>query len=151
LKTKGIYFLYRQLALLLGQVLRGFDQDLHVHVAALPGAQHRHALAGKPEALAGLRTAGDLHPGLTAVDGRHFELAAHRRRHHGHRHPAMQVGAFALEEWVGADRQEDIEIAWRAAAHAGFAFAGEANAGAVFDAGRDVDRQGPLARDPARA
>ena len=63
----------------------------------------------------------------------------------------MKVGTVALKEGVRADRQENVEIAGRPAADAGFAFAGEANAGAVFDAGRDVDRQGPLARDPARA
>ena len=63
----------------------------------------------------------------------------------------MQVGAFALEERMRADRQENIKIARRTAAHAGFAFAGETDAGAVFDAGRDVDRQGALARDPAGA
>src|ERR1700687_389893 len=69
---------------------------------------------------------GTLTQGLAANDGRLLDLAAHDRRHDGDRHPAMQVGAFALEERVGADRQENIKIARRAAAHAGFAFAGEA-------------------------
>ena len=53
----------------------------------------------------------------------------------------MQVGAVALEERMGGERQENIEIARRAAAHAGLALAGEPDAGAVLDAGRDVDRQ----------
>ena len=63
----------------------------------------------------------------------------------------MQVGAVALEERVRAEREEDVEIAGRPAAHAGLAFAGEADAGAVLDAGRDVDRQRALARDAAGA
>src|SRR5208282_3105941 len=59
----------------------------------------------------------------------------------------MQVGAVALEKRMRADRQENIEIARRAAAYAGFALAGEPDAGAVLDAGRNIHRQGPLARD----
>src|SRR5580692_9427215 len=63
----------------------------------------------------------------------------------------MQIGAIALEERMGADRQENIEIARRPAAHARFAFAGEPDAGAVLDAGRDVHRQRTLAGDTAGA
>src|SRR6185503_13291727 len=40
--------------------------------------------------------------------------------------------------------------AGRSAADAGFAFAGQTNAGAVLDALRDVDRQSPVARHPSR-
>ena len=47
----------------------------------------------------------------------------------------MQIGAVALEELVRRQRQENIEIAGRPAAHAGLAFAGEPDAGAVLDAG----------------
>ena len=46
----------------------------------------------------------------------------------------MQVGAVALEELVRGQRQEDVEIARRAAANAGLAFAGKPDAGAVLDA-----------------
>ena len=49
------------------------------------------------------------------------------------------------------DREEDVEVARRAAAHARLALAGEADARAVLDAGGDVDRQRPLARHAARA
>src|SRR4029077_1386036 len=89
--------------------------------------------------------------GLAAVDRRHFDLAAHRRRHHGNRNAAMQVGAFALKERMRTDREENIEITRRAAAHARLALAGKPDAGAVLDARRDGDRQGALARDPAGA
>ncbi len=63
----------------------------------------------------------------------------------------MQIGAVALEELVRRERQEDVEVAGRAAAHARLALAGQPDAGAVLDAGRDVDRQRALARDAARA
>src|SRR4051812_11438024 len=63
----------------------------------------------------------------------------------------MQVGAVTLEERVGGQRGKNIEIARRPAAHTGLALVGEADAGAVLDAGRDVDRERALARHPARA
>ena len=63
----------------------------------------------------------------------------------------MQIGAVALEERMRADRQENVEIARRAAAHARLALAGEPDAGAVLDAGRNVHRQRALARDAAGA
>src|SRR5712691_8412714 len=45
------------------------------------------------------------------------------------------------------DADEDVEIAGRGAVHPDLAFAAEANPGAVFDAGRNVDRQRLLAPD----
>src|SRR5262249_33509823 len=75
---------------------------------------------------------------------------AERGRGHGDRHAAMRVGAVALKELVRRQRQEDVEIAGGPAAHAGFALARQANARAVLDAGRNVDRQRALARDAAR-
>ena len=54
-----------------------------------------------------------------------------------HRHAAMDVGAVALEDRVRLDRQENIEIAGAAAAHAGLALAGEPDARAVLDPRRD--------------
>ena len=62
----------------------------------------------------------------------------------------MQIGAVALKEGMRGDRQEDVEIAGRPATHAGFALAGETDAGSVLDAGRNVHRQSPLAHHPAR-
>ena len=58
----------------------------------------------------------------------------------------MQVGAVALEELVRRDRQEDVEVARRAAADPGLALAGKPDAGAVLDPWRDVDRKRALAR-----
>src|SRR3974377_1856062 len=61
----------------------------------------------------------------------------------------MQIGAVALEEGMRRDRKEDVEIAGRAAAQSRLALAGQANAGAVLDAGRDIDRERALAGGPA--
>jgi len=63
----------------------------------------------------------------------------------------MQIGAFALKERVGPDRQEDVEIARRPAADARLAFAGKPDARAVLDAGRNIHRERALAGDPAGA
>src|SRR6185437_15179526 len=93
----------------------------------------------------------NLHLGLLAVDRRHLELAAERGRHHRDRHAAVQVGAVALEEVVAADREKDVEVAGRPAARARVALAGEPDAGAVLDAGRNVDRQRAVALHPAGA
>ena len=117
----------------------------------LRGAEHRHALALEAELLAGLAALGDLDPRLAAVDLRHVELAAERRGGERDRHAAEDVGAVALEELVRPDRQEDVEVAGRAAAHARLALAAEADAGAVLDAGRDVDAELPLLGDAAGA
>ena len=70
-----------------------------------------------------------------------LDLAAESRRGEGDGHAALDVGAFALEDAVRGDADEDVEIARRAAAHAGLAFAGQADAGAVLDAFRDLDRE----------
>src|SRR5262245_14583827 len=62
----------------------------------------------------------------------------------------MQVGAFALEERMRAEGEKNVEVARRTAADAGLAFAGEPDAGAVLDAGRNVHGQRALARHPPR-
>src|SRR6185437_13363347 len=149
---RGKLFEFRkQFLLLLGEVLRRLDHDLDIHVTGLARAQHRHALGGDAEATGGLGSRRHLHLGLALVDGRHLELTAQGCGHHRDRHAAMQVRAVALEELMRREREENIEVTGRTAAHAGFAFAGKANARAVFHALRDVDRQRALARDPARA
>src|ERR1700730_17556889 len=61
----------------------------------------------------------------------------------------MQVGAIALKELMRRQREENVEIARRAATHTGLAFAGKPDARAVFHALRNIDRQRALARHPA--
>ena len=115
------------------------------------GAQHRHALALGLELLARLGAFGHLQLDLRAVDAVDPDLAAERRAHHGDRHAAIEVGAVALEEGMRLHRQENIQIARRPAAHARLALAREADAGAVLDAGRHIDRERALHRLAARA
>src|SRR5262245_47252442 len=142
--------LVEQFTLPLGQLLRRLDQNLNVHVAGLFRAQHRHSFTLEAEAAARLRAFRHLHPGIAAVDGRHLEFAPQCRLDHGDGYPAMQIGPFALEERMGAEREENIEVARRTAADASLAFAGEPDAGAVLDAGRNVHGQRALARHPPR-
>src|SRR3982750_2700762 len=59
----------------------------------------------------------------------------------------MQIGAVALEELVLGQRQEDVEVAGRAAADPGLALSGEPDPGALLDSRGNVDRQIPLAGD----
>ena len=105
----------------------------------------------QPEAAAGLGAAGNLHPRLAAVDRRHLELAAERRRHHRDRHAAMQVGAVALEELVrrrATGKYRDRPAARRARRPRPRRRAG---CGCRPRRRRNVDRQRALARDAARA
>src|SRR6516225_7979191 len=141
----------QQVPLLFGELLGSYDHHLDIHVAALARTEHWHAFAGEAEAAAGLRALRHFHFGLGAVDRRHFEFAAERSGHHGNRNAAVQVGAFALEERMRADRQEYVKIAGRPAAHAGFAFAGEPDAGAVLDPRRNIHRQRAFAGHPPGA
>ncbi len=95
---------------------------------------------------------GDGELGAAAVDHRHLDRAAQGRRRHRDRHAAMDVGAVALEDAVRLHREEDIEIARRAAAHAGLAFAGQPDAGSVLDARPGSTRRAtsPCACGPGR-
>src|SRR6516165_9473305 len=140
----------QQVPLLFGELLGSFDHHLDIHVAALARTEHWHAFAGEAEAAAGLRALRHFHFGLGTVDRRHFEFAAERSGHHGNRNAAVQVGAFALEERMRADRQEYVEITGRPAAHAGFALAGEPDAGAILDPRRNIHRQRALPGDAPR-
>src|SRR5262249_7015054 len=108
-----------------------------------------HAFGMQAEPAARLGARGDFDAGHGAVDGGRLEVAAERRRHHRHRYAAVQVGAVALEARVGADRQENIEVAVGAAARAHLALPGKPDPGAVLNAGRNVDRERTLPRHAA--
>src|SRR5205085_7305783 len=114
-------------------------------------AQRRHALALHANRAAGLGALRHLHRDLAfavAVLAAHqagrLDVAAQGRDRHRHRHRAEQVQAVALEQLVRAYRDEDVEIAARAAARARVALAGEADARAVVDTRRDAHRQRAL-------
>src|SRR5215472_5568048 len=118
------------------------DHDLGVHVAALMGAQHVHALGAQAELLAGLGARGNGDARAAAIDRRHLDDAAQCGGRHGDRDAAEDIGAFALEQLVGRDGQEDVEIATRRAAQPGLALAGQADAGSVLHARGDGDVEG---------
>src|SRR6185437_15992448 len=67
------------------------------------------------------------------------------------RHAAIDVGAVTLKDRVLRDADENVQVARRRAVQADFALAGEADAGAVLNSGRDADRQRLLTPDPALA
>src|SRR5436190_2335547 len=142
--------LRQQFALTLGELLGRLDEDLHVHIAGLFGAQHRHAFALNAKTTARLAPFRDLHPRVAAVDGWYFELSAESRDHHGDRCAAMEIGALTLEKGMGRYGEEDIKIARRPAARASLAFACKADARSVLDPRRNIHRQSALARDPPR-
>src|SRR5687768_11763088 len=125
LARRGLLEFLEQLALALGEVLRGLHVELHVEIAHVARAQDRHALALEPHPLAGLRAGGDLHAGARIVEDGDLELAAERGGRHGDGDARIKVGAVALEEVVRLDRHEDVEIARRSAAQPRFALVGE--------------------------
>ena len=83
-----------------------------------------------------------------AVKGRQFDLPAQRRRGEAHGHFTGQIRAFAVEDLVGRDANFDVQVAGRTAVTAGLTFARQANAIAVIDTRRDLDRQRPRLADP---
>ena len=88
---------------------------------------------------------------LAAVERRHLNLAAERDGREVHRDLAEQVVAVAAEELVLLDVHDDVEMAGGSAAGAGFAFVLQPELLAGGDAGRNLDRDLPLARDAAGA
>src|SRR6185437_1139828 len=131
--------LAQQFLLPLGQMHRRLDIHLDEHVAARRASQPRHALAAQPELMARLRPRRDRHLGAAAIDGRHLDGAAQSRNRHRDRHVAVNMRAVALEQRMRPDAEKNVEIAIAAAAHPGFAFAGEADARAVLHPRRDGD------------
>ena len=81
--------LLEQLLLPGRQVDRRLDHRLDEHVAPRTGAQDRHALVLEPELVPGRRAGGKGDPRQLALDGRHLDDAAERRRGHRDRRPAL--------------------------------------------------------------
>ena len=142
--------LFEQLLLLLRQLLRRVDLDRDEQVAVAAAADVGHALAAHAERRAALRACRNRER-LVAVERRDLDLAAERERREVQRHLAVQVVAVALEERVLLHVDDDVEIAGRAAARAGFAFAAEAQALAGGDAGGDADGELLLLLHASRA
>ena len=88
---------------------------------------------------------------LAAVQRVDGEFPAESRLHHRDRNATIKIRAVALEHRVRLDREEDVKIACRTAAHAGLALAAQANPRAVLDAGGNVDRERPFPGHASRS
>ena len=131
--------LLQQFLLLLGQVDRRLDRPPRCTCRRAPSSAARSCPCREAELVAGLGA------------GRHRDLGAACRRWSAPRSrrrapPSSSGSARGNGCWrrragrsVRRDREEDVEVARRRAAQAGLALAGEADAGAVLDPGRDVD------------
>ncbi len=96
------------------------------------------ALAAHAQLLAAGRAFGNLE-GDGAADGGDFDLRAQGGLGKADGEDAAQVVAVALEELMGADGEDDVEVALGRAGASGVAFAGVADAGSALDAGRHLD------------
>ena len=143
--------LAQQLFLPLGQLDRGLHRQLDIQVALLGAAQHRHTLAAQAELPPRLGAFGDRHLGAATVQGRHLDGAAQGGGDEADRGAAMQVMAVTLEDRMLGHRQENVEIAIRAAIGARRALARQTDAGALLHPRRHVHRQGAFLLHQARA
>src|SRR6056297_3093610 len=143
--------LAQQFLLPRGEVDRCLDSEFDEHVAASAATQGRHALVAQSHLTARLAARRDFHAGASTVDSGHFDVTTKSCGRHRDRNSAEEVDFIPLEKFVLLDLDEDVEIAWRSAAHPGFTLAGKADAGAGFDTGGNVHVEGPILFDPALA
>src|SRR5688572_229096 len=132
--------LAQQVLLARRELDRCLEHDVTVKVARHRSAHGTDPLVTQPKHLPGLRLHGDLDLRL-AVERGNLDFAAERRGCEADRHFAMQVGAFALEDRMRLELDDDVEIAVRPAVHARFAFPRKADAVVLVDAGRNLHRQ----------
>ena len=139
----------QKLFLALRQIDRGFDDEFSEHIAPGLAVELGHTLAAQAKTMAGLGAFRDLQACAVAVDGGHLDLAAEGCGRERDGHATLNICAVALEHAVGRYAHENVEIAWRAAASAGFALASETDARAVLDTVRDFDGQRLFTMHPA--
>ena len=119
---------------------------LYKEIAIAASIEDGDALILDAERGAGLGPFGNFQHVL-ATQGGNLEFRAQRRLHDGNRHRAVQVRAFALEERMLLDVEDDVKIAGLPAEGARFAEAIEADAGAILDTGGNFGFDGTLAED----
>src|SRR4051794_3695750 len=136
------------LLLLRGELVRHLDHEPIVQVtAAGTGAERRRTLAAQALERAVLG-AGRHAQALGAVQRRDLDLGAGERLGDGDRDLDLEVVALGLEDRRLAHVRDHVEVARRPAAQAGLALAGQPDARALLDAGRDVH---PIALHLAQA
>ena len=129
---------------------RDLDEKMHMQVAPCGAAQPCRPLAAQEKHLAGLGARSDVED-LLAIEGVEGDGGSESRGGHWERHGAVEFVALPLEYWVGCDGDLDIKIAGWSAVRADLALAGELDAGAGVDAGRDLDGEGAPGSDPTVA
>src|SRR5450755_2076775 len=132
--------LAQQLLLAVGEAHRGLHHHLAQEVARIGRAHALDALAAQAKHLPRLGLGRHLDLGR-AVERGNLDLAAERRLGEADGHLAVEVVAIALEDAMGLQVHDDVEVPRRAAVHAGLAFAGQADAVALVDAGGNLHRQ----------
>ena len=111
--------------------------DRHEQVAVPAAGDVGQALVPDLQHGAARRAVRDVQRVL-AVERRHLHRSAEGERRERHAQLAVEVVVVALEERVVGDDDDDVEIAGRPALDAVLAFAGQAQALAGGDAGRDL-------------
>src|SRR5688500_2568771 len=140
--------LLQELALLVGQVGRGFDAQADLEVAAAAAVEVRHALAAQAHRAAGLGAGRDLEPGRL-VEGGDLDLVAEGGLGDVDRQVGHQVVGLAAEVAVRLDVDHQVEVAGRAAVGARLALVAQPDLRAVVDAARDAHLEGAV--DPHHA
>src|SRR5258706_10262216 len=122
--------------------------DVDVVIAAAGALEELDAFGPQSEDLTRLRAGGDAQR-LGAVDGVDLHVRAEGRLGEGDGLIGMDVVIAARELRVRVDGEEDVEIARRTAVEACLPFAGDAQTGALVNAGGGLDRDGLLLPHPA--
>src|SRR5438132_4635134 len=114
------------------------DADVDVVVSAAGALQELHALAAKAEHLAGLRAGRDAE-GFRAIDRVRGDLRAQRRLRQRHGLLGMEIVVAAGKFRMLFDRDENVEVALRAAVESSLPLPGDSQARTFVDAGGNLD------------
>src|SRR6516162_5201290 len=98
-----------ELALLGGKVHRRLDHHTTEQVPARATAHRFHALVAQPEHAARLSLGGNLQRNIS-LERRHVDRTAEGRGGKAHGNLAAQVHAIALEDWMLADVDLNVQI-----------------------------------------
>ena len=127
----------QQLALAFGQLGGRLDPDFDKQITFAVPIQHGNPFAAQLKYGSRLRAFGNLQ-GLFSFKGWNLDLGSNGRLSERNRHYTIQIITLAIKECVLLDTKYKVHISWRAAVDAGFSDSGKANAGPVFDSGRDL-------------
>ena len=133
--ARSVQFL-EQFTLTLVALGRGLNVGFDKQIAFPVPVQHRNPLVLDAERSTGLRALGNFQH-VIAIQSRNLDLGAQCSLRKRDRNHTAQIVAFALEERMLFDVENDVKISRGTSEIAGFSQAGIANAGTVFHAGRN--------------